>query len=114
MGSWQRRQRGFALIWGALQIVLPMLILFSDANSALSGSRRPVAHIESATTDSCQPVHTDECALCRFLSHNNAAAARAELPPVPASAGHTPCETTHASRAAAFGRLPDSRAPPIA
>jgi hypothetical protein len=114
MNAWRRRLRAFALSWGVLQFVLPLAILFGDANSALSGSRRPVAHVEAATTDSCQPVHADECALCRFLSNNSAPTARAELPPVPALAGHTTCDTPHASRAAVFGRLPDSRAPPIA
>jgi hypothetical protein len=114
MSSWRRRLRGFALTWGVLQFVLPLAILFGDAHSALSGSRRPVSHVESATTDNCQPVHTDECALCRFLSHNSAPVARAALPAVPERAGHSGCETTPASRAAVAGRLPDSRAPPVA
>ena len=114
MGSWRRRLRAFALTWGAMQFILPLAILFGDANSALAGSRRPVAHVEAATTDSCQPVHADECALCRFLSHNGAPAARGELPPVPATAGQTACDTPHALRATAVGRLPDSRAPPVA
>jgi hypothetical protein len=114
MSSWRRRLRSFALTWGVLQFVLPLAILFGDANSALSGSRRPIAHVESATTDSCQPVHADECALCRFLSHNNAPDPRAELPAVPASAGQAPCDAPQASQAAAVGRFADSRAPPIA
>jgi len=114
MGSWRRRLRAFALTWGVLQFVLPLAILFGDANSALAGSRRPVSHVEATTTDGCQPVHADECALCRFLSNGNAPAARAELLLVPASAGHTMCEPAEASRAAAVGRLADSRAPPIA
>ncbi len=113
MGSLRRRLRTFALTWGVLQFVLPLAILFGDANSALTGSRNPVAHVEAATTDACQPVHADECALCRFLSHNNAPTARAELPPVPAT-GHTTCDAPAASRSAAIGRLADSRAPPIA
>jgi hypothetical protein len=114
MGSWRRRLRAFALTWGVLQFLLPVAILFGDASSALTGSRRPVSHVEAATTESCQPVHADECALCRFLSNNSAPAARAELPPVPASAGHTTCDAPAASRAAAIARLADSRAPPIA
>src|SRR3954469_20090071 len=97
MGSWRRRLRAFALTWGVLQFVLPLAILFGDAKSALAGSRRPVAHVEAATTDSCQPVHADECALCRFLSHNNAPAPRAELPAVPSSARPTACAVPQAS-----------------
>jgi hypothetical protein len=114
MGSLRRRLRAFALTCGVLQFVLPLAILFGDARSALAVSRSPVAHVEAVTTDSCQPVHADECALCRFLSNNAAPMARAELPPVPASAGHTTCDAPPASRAAAIGRLADSRAPPIA
>jgi hypothetical protein len=115
MGFWRRRIRALALGWGVLQFVLPLAILFADATSALAGmERRATAHVETADTNTCQPVHADECALCRFLTHSGATVPRPGLPTAVATSGKTPNDTPCASRAAAVQRLPDSRAPPIA
>ena len=113
MGSLRRRIRAFGLIWGVLQIALPLAILFGDATSAVAGSRRAAAHVEAAGSDSCAPVHTDECALCRFLSNNSATAVRAEVLPDRAPARICLVDASPLNAAAAARRLPDSRAPPI-
>jgi hypothetical protein len=114
MRFWRRRIRSFALTWGVLQFALPFAILFADAQSAAASVGQVKIHIESADTAACQPVHTDECALCRFLSQNNAPTPRETLPVVLASAGFPATDAPRVSCSAAVQRLPDSRAPPRA
>src|SRR6185436_3577982 len=115
MGSWRRGLRTFAFGWGMLQFLLPLVILFGDAESAVAGaSSRTTTHVETPGANKCQPVHADECALCRFLSHNTAPTPRSELLPVATSAASAPREVPRAPHAAEVRLLPDSRAPPIA
>jgi len=114
MRFWRRRIRALALTWGVLQFALPFAILFADAASAGASAGRVKIHVESAETNGCQPVHSDECALCRFLSQNNASTPREALPVVVASAAFPATDAPRVSSAAAAQRLPDSRAPPRA
>lgn len=114
MRYWRRRIRAFALTWGVLQVALPFAILFADAQSATAGAGEVKIHVEAADSTACQPVHTDECALCRFLSQNNAPTPRESLPVVLASAGFPATDSPRACGSAVIQRLPDSRAPPRA
>ena len=106
--------RAFALTWGVLQFALPLVILFGDAQSALRGSRAVRVHIETSDANTCQPIHADECALCRFLSNNNASASRHEMPTAAASAGVAQSRAPMEASCGVSRRLPDSRGPPIA
>jgi hypothetical protein len=112
MVSWRRRFRGFALTWGVLQLILPLLVLFGDAAVARAGSLRPTLHIEASSGESCRAVHTDDCALCRFLSHNTGPAVRAELPVEPATVAGRPSDALRVARFASPWQLPATRAPP--
>ena len=114
MRFWRKRIRGFALTWGVLQFALPFAILFADAESAKASAGQVKIHVEAAETKTCAPVHSDECALCRFLSQNNAPIARESLPLVVASAAFPVTDAPRVSCAAAVQKLPDSRAPPRA
>ena len=114
MRFWRRRIRALALTWGVLQFALPFVILFADAESAVASAGKVKVHVEAAGTKTCAPVHTDGCALCRFLSQNNAPAARESLPLVVVSAAFPATDAPRVSCAAAVQRLPDSRAPPRA
>ena len=114
MRFWRKRIRTFALIWGALQFALPFAILFADAESAVASAGRVKIHVEPAETKTCAPVHTDQCALCRFLSQSSAPVGRESLPVVVASATFPVTDAPRVSCAASVQRLPDSRAPPRA
>jgi hypothetical protein len=114
MRFWRRRIRALALTWGVLQFALPFAILFADAESATASTGQVKIHVEATESSACQPVHTDECALCRFLSQNNAPTPRESLPVVLASAGFPASDAPRVSGSAAIQRLPDSRAPPRA
>jgi hypothetical protein len=114
MRFWRKRIRAFALTWGVLQFALPFAILFVDAESAAASANQVKIHVEAAESKTCAPVHTDECALCRFLSQNSAPIARESLPVVVASAAFPATDAPRVSCAAAVQRLPDLRAPPRA
>src|SRR5262249_50034711 len=109
-----KRIRAFALTWGVLQFALPFAILFADAATAAASATEVKVHIEATGTKTCTPVHTDECALCRFLSQNSAPIARESLPVVVVAAVFPATDAPRVSCAAAVQRLPDSRAPPRA
>jgi hypothetical protein len=97
-----------------LQFALPMTVLFADGETALDAVGRVTTHIESSSSSNCRPAHSDECALCRFLSHSSAPIAKPSLA--------IPCSTDWAHAAASRRvsprvieqRLPESRAPPAA
>lgn len=114
IGTWRRWIRAFALSWGVLQFALPLMILLGDAQSALKGSRAVLVHVEASDANACQPVHADECALCRFLSHNNAPTPRQTMPAVVSSSGTSLSQAPRESSCGVSRRLPDSRGPPIA
>ena len=114
MRFWRKRIRTLALTWGVLQFALPLAILFVDAESAAASATQVKVHVEATDTKTCAPVHTDECALCRFLSQSSAPIARESLPVVVAAATFPATDAPRVSCAAAVQRLPDSRAPPRA
>jgi hypothetical protein len=107
---WFRR---FALSWGVLQLVLPMALLFADAQQALSGTRRAHAHVEAVSSETCVPVHADECALCRFMSNGSTLASRADFVSLLDVARTTAGTAQERACAGAARGLPESRAPPV-
>lgn len=113
MGRWRRWIRAFALSWGVLQVALPLVILFADAQSALRSSH-VVRHVEPREANTCLPTHTDECALCRFLSHNGAPTPKRDAPALLATAGFAPSLAPQTTPCGENRRLPDSRGPPTA
>lgn len=77
-GAGRRRFRAFALVWAVLQFALPLVVLFTDASWERTSARGPGQHVEASGNTSCQPTHTDDCALCRFLSNHTAPAPEAQ------------------------------------
>jgi hypothetical protein len=112
MNSLRRRFRGFALIWGVVQVILPMIVLLGDASGAKAGALRATVHVEATSSANCTRAHTDDCALCRFLSQNNAQPACADSSQPPERTIAPPKDAPRVSIAAAHWKLPASRAPP--
>jgi hypothetical protein len=75
--------RGWAIFWAVLQFALPLGATFADARLERKSARAPGAHVESTSTTSCRPSHSEDCALCQFLSR---AAAPSQSAPLPAIA----------------------------
>ena len=106
--------RMWAAILAVVQVAGPGLVSIADASSEAGALvRRPTPHVESHRTASCPRVHTDQCALCRYLTGTGAAPDRGETAlalrvlttPVPDGAG-----SVVTSR---LGTLPRPRGPPV-
>ena len=98
--------------WALLQVAAAPATALVDALSA-SDRSVAVAHVEEHSSQYCQPPHSADCALCRYLSGNTA------TPRVAQAAGKI---VRHESPApggveldtgAAADELPLSRAPPV-
>lgn len=105
--------RNLSLFWAVLQFALPGIALVADARLERE-SAQAGAHVESASSKTCRPVHPDECALCQVVSR---IASPAAAPALPAIASVVRPSATRpvarlATRAAATAELP--RAPPTA
>ena len=64
----RRSVRVFGLLWAALQFALPGAVSVFDGIATLRDGIGAVAHIEDTSGKSCQPPHSAECGLCRYLS----------------------------------------------
>jgi hypothetical protein len=62
-----RQSRFLTLSCLLVQLVLPGALGVIDAIRAEEG-RGPPIHIEEKGGPQCQPSHTDECLICRYLS----------------------------------------------
>jgi hypothetical protein len=62
-----RQSRFLTLSCLLVQLVLPGALGVIDAIRAEEG-RGPPIHIEEKSGPQCQPSHTDECLICRYLS----------------------------------------------
>jgi hypothetical protein len=60
--------RVWAILWAVLQFALPLGATYADAQIERESARAPGAHVESTSTTSCRPSHSNDCALCQFLS----------------------------------------------
>ena len=104
--------RAFALFWAVLQFALPSAALLADARLERDSQQALGAHVESASTKACRPVHPDACALCQVVSRIATPGQTTTLPAIAAIV--RPSATLPvarlATRAAAAAELP--RAPP--
>lgn len=96
----------------AFQTVAPAFAAVADAWRM--DSRVPVAHIESEGGAGCVFVHSDNCALCNFLSTGTGDVPAARLFPI----AHVNCAlpVANANELNASRQLPPvgQRAPPVA
>ena len=100
------------LAWAVLQLAASPVLTLLDGDYALRNGN-VAAHVEGHSSKSCQRPHSEDCALCQFLSHvaNGATVAALVWPTVELCAP--------VQRRALLGLSPaldlaDSRAPPIA
>ena len=77
--------RGWAILWAVLQFALPLGATFADARLERESARAPGAHIEETSNASCRPSHSDDCALCQFLSRAAAPSQGTTLPEITVS-----------------------------
>ena len=62
-----RSVRFLTLLLAAMQVSLPAVVSVADGAGAFRG-RESVTHIEAPGRNQCQPPHSADCAVCRFLS----------------------------------------------
>jgi len=67
--------RGWAIVWAVLQFALPASATVADALLERDSAATQHAHVESASTGACRPVHSAECALCQVVSRSTTPAA---------------------------------------
>lgn len=71
--------RMLTLCWAVLQVALSGGVAVLDGAEALRTGGGSVTHVEDASTRSCQPPHSAECSLCRYLSGFSANDARLDV-----------------------------------
>jgi len=57
-----------AMAFATLQLVSPALVVIADGTAIRGAVSESVAHVESASSESCPQIHNPDCALCRYLS----------------------------------------------
>src|SRR5687768_2009048 len=105
--------RRFALLWAVLQLVLPLGASLADAHESRA-SAAVVAHVESGSTEGCQPAHGEDCAVCRTPGAMHGVPSDAPCP-APRAVSAPRLAARRGSEVAAAGRAqPPSRARPAA
>ena len=56
------------MLWAALQFAMPGAVSVLEGISTLRDGIGTVAHIEAVSSKTCQPPHSAECGICRYLS----------------------------------------------
>ena len=64
----RRSLRVFGLLWAVLQFALPGAVAVLDGMATLRDGVGAVAHVEETSAKTCQPPHSAECGICRYLS----------------------------------------------
>ena len=64
-----RLRRTLTVALAIVQVAVPSFVALADATHRTGAVR---VHIEDHTQRNCVPVHSDDCALCRFMSHLSA------------------------------------------
>jgi hypothetical protein len=67
MSLLSRQSRFLTVLCAFVQLALPGTLGVLDAMSARDG-RGSVAHIEDTSSKQCRTPHSDDCAVCRYLS----------------------------------------------
>jgi len=104
--------RFLVLLFAIAQSAMPSVLSVADGAASKDG-RNAAAHFEDVSTNGCQPAHSAECGLCRFLS--TASVKPAVDPPCPVAKTHGVADAGIVSAGSAGVRWGfQSRAPPIA
>ena len=103
----------FSLIWAVLQFALPTGASYLDAAAASRPSASAsVVHIEEGPGKSCQPPHSAECAVCRYLSSCSGDAPQQAPVQITTRATHLSPARVLSHGMGGIDALPLSRAPP--
>jgi hypothetical protein len=97
-----------------LQFALPLGATLADARLASASVQAPSAHVESSSTDKCAPSHTDECALCQFLSRAAAPGSAVALPTIVGALAPSAPPPVQSAAMLGLARASLPRAPPHA
>jgi len=105
--------RVFAVFWAVLQFALPGVALLADAAIERDSRAAPGAHVESGTSQTCRPVHPEECALCQVLVRVAPPSGSPALPAIadavlPSATSPIPRHATRTFAALALPRAPPS------
>jgi hypothetical protein len=109
----RRAYQLISIFWAVLQLALPGTLATLDGLVALRGDDDVRAHVEGSSSKSCQPPHSADCGICRYLSLQGADdshAPQAAVLPQRSEHVRSDCIRGHAGRAIA---RPLSRAPPL-
>ena len=106
--------RVFALLWAVLQLALPGAVSVLDGATALRNDVDVVAHVEATSGQRCQPPHSAECGVCRYLSAGGINDARLGTPEWPRSTADAASKELPGFAAAPATASPLARAPPLA
>ena len=102
-----------ALVWAVLQFALPAVVTLVDAISTVRSTADAVAHVEESSSKRCQPPHSAECALCRYVSATVATDANVAAGAWPLAEVAAPTQAYPVLHGTSAPLLPPSRAPPV-
>jgi hypothetical protein len=107
------RLRLLAFVVALVQLVGPAAASLADAQvEAAALSPQAASHIESHRRPECAHVHSDDCALCQYLSAG-ANHPETPAPPAPALAVGVPAfDRVLGAASTTLDALPRTRAPP--
>jgi hypothetical protein len=106
-------RRALFAAFAIVQMAVPAVVAFADADLASASGGVTQVHIEDHTGRNCRPVHPDDCALCRLLSHFSPQ--RGQPAAVPRTTSVRLCLRDDVAPLLSFraGALARSRAPPV-
>ncbi|MFI5310679.1 MAG: hypothetical protein ACHQQ3_05570 [Gemmatimonadales bacterium] len=107
-----RTRRALLATLAVVQMAVPALVAVADAELAIRARGSAQSHVEDHTRKNCRPVHADDCALCRLLSHSTPQRAEATLVPAADSAPVRHCSDASQLPSPATRALERTRAPP--
>ncbi|HEX7546709.1 MAG TPA: hypothetical protein VF368_08270 [Gemmatimonadaceae bacterium] len=96
-----------------IQMAVPALAVIADARLVSDSDGSQPVHVEDHTQRSCRPVHPDDCALCRLLTHFSAPRAAAPSLPAGTTARCTVSDDASVRPASVFRAQERTRAPPV-
>jgi hypothetical protein len=102
-----------ALLWAVLQLALPGALSVIDGAAMKRDGVDVVAHVEATSSKSCQPPHSTDCGLCRYLSVHGLKGSAVDVPRWLSITSSRPNESTPVVVAIRLLGRPPSRAPPL-
>ena len=109
----RRSLRVFGLLWAVLQFALPGTVAVLDGATALRGDADVASHVEATSGKSCQPPHSAECGICRYLSAGGVNDGGVDAPAWASLTSTSLSDGQQAIPASYAAARPRARAPPL-